>query len=217
MNIIFDFDGTLHETMAVYKTAFLDAHNMLVERGLMKDRVYEDGEISKWLGCPNSEMLNAFGKDLDDETKEEVGRIIGDSMAREIRAKNGHLYDGIEETLAKLKKQGHTLLILSNCLHRYGELNREVYNLDKYITKFYCAEDFNWAKKHEIFKEIKDKYEGKFIMIGDRHHDIDLATINNIDSIGCLYGFGKEEELKEATILVNSPKELLRAIEKLDK
>ena len=48
------------------------------------------------------------------------------------------------------------------------------------------------------------------IMIGDRKHDIIGANINNLDSIGVLYGFGNKQEFIEhkATYIVNTVTDL---------
>ena len=35
-------------------------------------------------------------------------------------------------------------------------------------------------------------------MIGDREHDMYGAKVNGLSSIGVLYGYGDEEELREA-------------------
>ena len=35
-------------------------------------------------------------------------------------------------------------------------------------------------------------------MVGDRHHDIDGARANGVQSVGVLYGYGSREELAEA-------------------
>ena len=32
-------------------------------------------------------------------------------------------------------------------------------------------------------------------MIGDRRHDMELAMAHHLRSIGCTYGYGKQEEL----------------------
>ena len=35
-------------------------------------------------------------------------------------------------------------------------------------------------------------------MVGDRHHDIEGAAAEGIDSLGVLYGYGNREELEKA-------------------
>jgi phosphoglycolate phosphatase len=58
--------------------------------------------------------------------------------------------------------------------------------------------------------EITDELKSQCIMIGDRHFDIDGAVLNNIASIGVLYGYGSREELEEAgaTFIAENTKEV---------
>jgi phosphoglycolate phosphatase len=60
--------------------------------------------------------------------------------------------------------------------------------------------------------DIKDKSE--VVMIGDRHHDIDGAKDNGIDSVGVLWGFGSREELETAgaTYIAESVQEILKYV-----
>ena len=50
----------------------------------------------------------------------------------------------------------------------------------------------------------------RFVMIGDRSHDIEAAHVNGIDSIGVTWGFGTTEELAEAGAgrIVSTPEQL---------
>ena len=52
------------------------------------------------------------------------------------------------------------------------------------------------------------------IMIGDRKHDIMGAKENGLDSIGVLYGYGDEDELREAgaTFIAEKPADILKYI-----
>ena len=95
------------------------------------------------------------------------------------------------------------------------ERHKRVFGLDKYFDDFYCCEQYDFIPKYVIFRKIKPDYTGDFIVIGDRFHDIETATKNGLKSIGCGYGYGSLEELSAADIIVNSPKEIPNAVEKL--
>ena len=55
------------------------------------------------------------------------------------------------------------------------------------------------------------------IMIGDREHDVKGAISNSILCIGCLWGYGSENELKEAgcSILVNKAEMILSTLKNI--
>jgi phosphoglycolate phosphatase len=56
--IIFDWDGTLHESIHIYKPAFLKAYKYLVENGFVSEYKWKDNEISAFLGMNPKQMWN---------------------------------------------------------------------------------------------------------------------------------------------------------------
>ena len=88
------------------------------------------------------------------------------------------------------------------------DAHKNAFGLGKYFVQFYCTEDYGFVPKHKIFENIKGKYDGKFIVIGDRYSDIEVAKRHGLRSVGCLYGYGSAEELEGADVKVNSIDEL---------
>lgn len=54
-------------------------------------------------------------------------------------------------------------------------------------------------------------------MVGDRHSDIEAGSLNKLITIGCQYGFGDENEIKDADIKVNRIQDILPIIKNLSK
>lgn len=69
--------------------------------------------------------------------------------------------------------------------------------------------------KYQIFRLFTPLHEGKYIVIGDRFHDIETAVKNGLSSIGCGYGYSDGSELLAADIIVNDITEIPAAVEKL--
>ena len=46
------------------------------------------------------------------------------------------------------------------------------------------------------------------VIVGDRRQDIEAGEKNNLITIGCRYGFGDWEELKEADYIIDDIREL---------
>ncbi|MBC5625274.1 HAD family hydrolase [Clostridium sp. NSJ-49] len=208
INIIFDYDGTLHNSIKIYGPAFRKAYEYLIKEGYAEEKVWEDKEISKWLGYSAKDMWNNFMPNLQEEVKKKCSSIIGNSMIEYLSQGNAELYDGTIELLKELQERGYNLIFLSNCKIKYMNEHNKLFKLDKYFNDFYCTEQFEFKPKYEIFNFIKEKYHGDFIVIGDRFVDIEIAKVHNLQSIGCLYGFGSYEELKEATFLAKEITEL---------
>lgn len=214
-NIILDFDGTIHDCAKIYVPAFKAGYKYLTENKLMEYKEYSDEEIIAYLGYSPKDMWDQLAPDLSENEKKKVTIMVSDEM--ELMTKNGKavLYNGAEDALKALKCNGHRLLFLSNCLHRYMELHRNAHDLDRFYTDYFCSEDFDYIPKYEIFNKIKEKYDGKYIIVGDRYLDLETAWKHNLKSIGCTYGYCKEHELDKASILISDISQLPDAVEKL--
>lgn len=207
--IIFDYDGTLHNSIKIYKPAFMKAYDYLVTNGYANKREFEEEEISRFLGLSATDMWNIFMPNLPKNEKEKCSSIIGESMIEYIDKGKAKLYDGTIETLNKLNEYGYKLIFLSNCKSSYMNKHIERFNLDKYFIDFYCSEDFDFIPKYEIFRLIKGKYQGEFIVVGDRFVDMELAKKHNLFSIGCGYGYGNNDELKDADYIIDNINEII--------
>lgn len=197
--IIFDYDGTLHESMFIYVPAFKKAVHYLNTKNLLDKRDYTDAEISKWLGFTAKEMWQSFAPHISKEEQGVCSQIIGNEMLRLIEIGEAKLYPQTLEVLADLKQKGYRLIFLSNCKIEYMNAHKHYFELEKYFDAFYCSEQFDFVPKHELFKVIKKKFTGDFIVIGDRMQDIEIATVHHLRSIGCLYGYAHERELENAS------------------
>jgi phosphoglycolate phosphatase len=212
INLIFDYDGTLHNSLKIYAPAFRSAYTYLVEKGLAPSKVFSDQEISYWLGFSAVEMWNTFLPNLPPEEKEKCSRMIGNEMMNLIKTGKAELYPQAEEVLQKLKEKGYRLIFLSNCKHAYMVAHIEQFRLDSYFSAFYCSEDFGFIPKYEIFHTIKATSPGDFIVIGDRIQDMEIANKHNLQSIGCLYGYGTLEEIKTATFRIEKLPDILQLL-----
>ena len=214
-NIIFDYDGTVHESMLTYAPAFRDTMKWLSDNGFIADKEYSDSEISHWLGFNSTDMWGQFHPELSLEIREKARAMLGENMAARVENGEGGLYAGIEDALLSLKASGHTLIFLSNCRIHYMERHRRVFRLDRFFDSFFCCEEYGFIPKYEIFRRFSDRFEGDFIVVGDRFHDIDTAVRNGLHSIGCGYGYGSEDELRRADIIVTSPAQIPDAVNAL--
>ena len=139
---------------------------------------------------------------LPETEKEFCSIMIGNEMLRAIKLGEAQLYDGAENTLLQLKAD-YELIFLSNCKISYMEESIRCFGLERFFTAFYCTEQYDFAPKDEIFKEIADLYPGRFIIIGDRETDLKIAKRFQLPFIGCAYGYGDPDELSEADHIAN--------------
>lgn len=214
-NLIFDYDGTIHQSMKTYAPAFRNTCKWLSDNGYIAEKEYTDKEISYWLGFNSTDMWGTFQPDLQPEIREKARVMLGEDMARRVENGEGALFPNTEKVLTELKNQGHTLIFLSNCRVHYMERHSRVFGLDRFFDYFYCCEEYGFIPKYQIFRLFSLQHKGQYIVIGDRFHDIDTATQNGLKSIGCGYGYSTDGELDKADIVVNDITEIPSAVEKL--
>lgn len=68
--------------------------------------------------------------------------------------------------------------------------------------------DQSRVEKEDVIAYLIDKTSinpEESIMVGDRHHDIEGARLNNIKAIAAGYGFGNAEEYKNAVFVADNP------------
>ena len=212
--LIFDFDGTLHETGRIYVAAFQETRKKLLTDGY-DVREYTDSEIERWLGVNTPDMWAQFMPDLSRVQTDSYARYLGSVLNDLLSGPAAHLYDGTEETLTMLKNQGYTMVILSNCMEEYRDAAIRRFGLDRWITEFFCCQAYGDRPKEEILPEIESRYPGHFCVIGDSASDLKTAQVHGLYSIGCCYGYGLPEELAGANFIVNSVREIPGVIAQL--
>ncbi|MBL4935055.1 HAD family hydrolase [Clostridium sp. YIM B02515] len=208
--IFFDYDGTLHNSIAIYAPAFRKAYEYLVEEGYVQQRDWSNSEISYWLGFNPQDMWKRFIPDLSEELRQHCSSIIGEEMKRLIEQGKPVLYEGAIETLNYLKNKGYHLVFISNCKNYYKESHSKLFKLDRYFEALICSDEYNFIPKHEILSIIKNNYPEAMVIVGDRNQDIEAGKKNNIHTIGCSYGFALEKELDDADILIGDIRELVK-------
>lgn len=214
--LIFDYDGTIHNTMVIYERAFRGCYEWLVAKGYAPRQEIPTEQIAGWLGMNSRDMWNSFLPELPEELKERASRRVGESMAKQILSHRAIWYPGAEEVLEQLKEEGYTMVIVSNCKILYHRANWNEFSMERWFAQFYDCETFGFAPKAEIIREVKKKYDMPYLFIGDRRGDLECARAWNSPFIGCGYGFGSDEELKEADAVAKSPQMLPELIHRLE-
>lgn len=209
-SIIFDFDGTLHQTTKIYTPALAKAVKILQDKGYIDKFEVDDNFSGKLLGYSAEDAWKIIYPNATKETVAPLISLVGQSMEENMLAKKGSLYEGTEEVLKTLKEKGYDLYLLSNCSNRYLNLACEIYGIKKYFKKLIPAQTFDYIDKGQIIKILMDDMAKEIIVVGDRFHDIEGAKANNLKAIFASYGYGKKEESAKADYKINNIIELIK-------
>lgn len=192
---MFDLDGTLTnpaEGITNSVAYALDKFGITVE---------DKRELYKFIGPP---LVEAFAEyyGFSKEDSEKATAFYRETFRVKGLFEN-EVYDGVRELLETLKKQGKRLYIATSKPEEFTLKILKHFDLLKYFD-FVAAATFDSTRntKDKVIAYALEKLsiddKSKVVMVGDRHHDIDGAKVNGIDSIGVLYGFGNEKELTDA-------------------
>jgi phosphoglycolate phosphatase len=201
--IVWDYDGTLHNSMRIYAPAVRSVFLDLKQWGLVKE-VPEDKQIREWIGLTRRDMWCLAAPQLDREQQDSAGLMVGYRMRELGLQGQARLYPGAERVLSWVKAQSWSQLMLTNAGPDYLAQHRELFGLDQWFDAYYYPEGCGNRDKAELFKDIQEKFDGPWIMIGDRIQDIEAAKYNDAVALGCLYGYGGLGELEMADYTVAS-------------
>ncbi len=209
--VIFDFDGTVADTG---KGVFRCIRKSVKKSGLPE---LSEGSLRTFIGPP---LHDSFMREchVDFDTADILVKQF-----REVYSVSGvfefDIYDGIEELLSLLNKEGVKVGIGSSKPQDFVHIILQKVDLEKYFDSIVGSDPKTVeSTKTEIISKCIDSFNlpknAKILMIGDRKFDIDGAHSVGIPCAAVLYGYGSEEEFKKhnADYIAKSTEELKQII-----
>ena len=201
-DIYFDLDGTLTDPFEGISKSIAYALQRLGEPEA------GDEVLRKCIGPP---LMTSF------ET------LVGEGRARDAlifyRERFGDVgwqenlpYPGIHDVLQELRDAGRTLYVATSKPGVFAERILAHFDLDKYFAGVFGSElDGRRSNKVELLEHaLAVNASEAAVMVGDREHDVIGALRNNMHIIAVTYGYGTEEELRNAGAeqIASSPADL---------
>lgn len=209
--ILFDLDGTLTDPGEGITNSVAYA---LKKYGI---EVSDKSELYKFIGPPlRDSFMKYYGFSEDDALKaiEYYREYFRDTGIFENK-----VYEGVEDMLKSLCDMGRKIVLATSKPEEFAVRILEHFELSKYFAVVAGASmDSSRSKKGDVIayalSMCGDIDKSTAIMIGDREHDIIGAKENGLKSIGVLYGYGSEDELKNcgADYIVATTKDILSLI-----
>jgi phosphoglycolate phosphatase len=203
-NILFDLDGTLTDPGLGIINCFQYA------LGRLGHTCPASEELTRYIGPP---IRPAFGEILQSEDARLIEEAI--TIYRERFATVGlyenRVYDGVPEMLMGLRSAGIRLSVATSKPQVYAVEVLRHFSLDSYFDDVQGNElGGRLDDKAELVRELMVRSGLKAelsLMVGDRLYDVRAARENGLRSVGVTYGYGSEEELREAGAnhVVSSP------------
>ena len=209
---LFDLDGTITDSAPGIVNSVIYA---LKKFGIEET---DREKLLAFIGPPLTESFQKFYGFSEEESWKGV------EYYREYYEEKGifecSVYEGLEETLKKLKDSGRKLIVSTSKPEVYARQIIEHFGLAKYFDYVAGMElDGGRGTKAQVIeyalKTCQIENAEEVLMIGDREHDVLGSKSIGIDCVGVLYGFGNREELEMAgaKYIVSKPEELSDILE----
>lgn len=195
-NILIDLDGTLTDPKVGITTS---ARYGLEKIGHpISDEINIDWIIGPPLKASLAKILNV---EADHVLAEQALMGYRERFAVKGLYEN-HVFEGVAETLAELKRRGYRLFLATAKPTVYAKQILEHFDLAQYFTDIHGSElNGDRTNKAELIQYILAQQQlqaDQCMMVGDREHDIFGARHNGIETIAVNYGYGSQEELEVA-------------------
>ena len=192
--VLFDLDGTLTDPGKGITNSVAYA---LEKYGI---EVTDRKSLYCFIGPPLKDSFMKYYGFSEEKAMEAIGFYR--EYFRDKGLFENEVYEGIRELLERIKSSGRKIVLATSKPEEFSVRILEHFDLLKYFDVVAGASmDETRNKKGDVIKYAMEKggfTAEKAIMIGDREHDIFGAKENSLLSIGVLYGYGTEEELKVA-------------------
>ena len=208
-SIIFDMDGTLLDTLDIISRT---------NNRILQLHGFPAHTIEEYKGFVGDGMRMLLRRALPQGTSEDViTKLLPEVLDLYHEEGVGTIppFPGIRETLTKLTEKNVKISILTNKEHKYALLNAETI-LGEFKFDAIIGERPGIPLKPApdgIFEiaEITGIPLSQTVYAGDMKADILTAKNAGVTSVGCLWGFGRKEDLTAlgADFLISKPSELL--------
>lgn len=216
-NILFDLDGTITNSAPGIINAVLYGIKKIKEVYKINIDIPSDRILRKFIGPPLDLSFRKYCYD-DEKLSLEFVRFYREDYNGNEGLFNCNLYDGIYDLIKTLSENNYKVYLATAKPKESALKIIEHFNMTEFFTNFYAPILGGRIKnKSDVLTEAMEKEhfdQSKTIMIGDRIDDIDAAKKVGIDSIAVKYGFGNDEEFKNAVYIVNDTKEIFDILTK---
>jgi phosphoglycolate phosphatase len=207
--VIFDFDGTIADTLPFSFQKFLEMARLLniedlTDKEIIKEirsksyqELLKDNFKRSWLKIPF--IINVI-KNMQVELEKEMHNI--------------KFFSGMKKFLFNLKKEGYKLAIISS--NRVENINKFIKHNDLDIFDFVHGKTDLFGKSGYLGKFLTDFKldKSEVVYVGDEIRDVEACKKTGIKIIGVSWGLHTVEALNKAGVdyIVEKPSEILGII-----
>jgi len=193
MHVFFDLDGTLTDS----KQGIVACINHALDR--LGFEVDDDEQFESYIG---HSLWSVFGDLCGDDSQIEAAIAFYRERFADIGWRENRVYDGIEACLEQLYRKTQSIFVVTAKPTVFSQQIIEHFELDRFFKLVYGSNlDGSLGDKADLLAHVLRRENIKpsdAVMIGDRRFDMAAARAHGVASIGVLWGYGSEQELRAA-------------------
>jgi len=201
--ILFDLDGTITDSAPAITRSLARTF------ALLGRPVPSDQALLSYVGPP---LLSAFQEYAGMTAEEAAEAVVAyRSDYHGAAALDTAIYPGVHGLLERIREAGIPLALATSKPETTAIEILTHFDLARFFTVMVGASaDDTRATKADIVSEALRRLGeagadvSTPVLVGDRHHDVDGATANNLPAILVEWGYGSPSEATEATAIVHS-------------
>jgi len=205
MHVLFDLDGTLTDPKLGFDRSVRFALSKL------NIEFEPDTSFESYIGPP---LHDTFRKLCGNDGSAEEAISIYRERYSEIGLFENELYEGIQESLERILGTAKSIHVVTSKPTIFSNRIIKHFGLDKYFNVVFGSNlDGSLSDKTELLNHVLEMQgfaPHDAVMIGDRRFDMIGAKNHCIRALGVLWGYGSEEELRDAGAdgICSHPKEI---------
>jgi phosphoglycolate phosphatase len=209
--VLLDLDGTLSDSRPGIAACFRFTLTQLGHDPT------QSGDVTWAVGPPIAVSLTRLLEPYGD-TRVDAALTIYRERYSAVGLYDCSVYPGVVDMLTSFRNAGITMCIATSKRRDFADRVIDYLELRPYVRRVYGAEPGGGLdRKQDLLAHIlaTEQFDAsECVMLGDRLHDIEAATHNNIRSIGALWGYGGREELEVAGAgaIATSPGDVVRLV-----
>ena len=199
--LIFDLDGTLFQAESVTVPAVQD---IFLDAGLEVPRTEL---ILDFIGSPMSELALWVQGVCGDRDADELMRLI-DAKEMALAKSIGQLFPKVIDILESLRRDYEALAICTNGEPEYAGTIIDSQGICHFFDVVRCRVNEQDNKPAMVAEIIGNLGLNEGVVTGDRREDVEAAKRNSFRAMGAGYGYGSEDELKDADAVAHAASEI---------
>ena len=199
--LIFDLDGTLFQTESATVPAVQDTFR---DAGL---EVSSTELILDFIGSPMSELAKWVQSVCGDRDADELMRLI-DAKEMALAKSIGQLFPKVIDVLESLHRDYEALAICTNGGPEYAGTIIDSQGIRHFFDVVRCRANELDNKPAIVAEIIGNLGLTEGVVTGDRREDVEAAKRNSLRAMRAGYGYGSEDELKDADAVAHAASEM---------